>query len=131
MPQFCHGCGLAQHRVEPEAAVGDLTISLSGECWWRGRKVPLTATETMIVHALASDPGCFFRFEALANLTGSTENGGCVRTWVSKIRRLFRDVDPEFDRIETKHGFGYRWRRLEPLRVREMVPSCQPADFAR
>ncbi len=26
------------------------------------------------------------------------------------IRKKFRDVDPEFDRIDNYPGFGYRWR---------------------
>ncbi len=35
--------------------------------------------------------------------------GQTVRSWITRIRKAFRDVDPDFDRIEVRTGFGYRW----------------------
>ncbi|MFQ6019027.1 MAG: helix-turn-helix domain-containing protein, partial [Kiloniellaceae bacterium] len=32
-----------------------------------------------------------------------------VRSFIKRIRKKFRDVDPEFDRIDNYAGFGYRW----------------------
>ncbi|HEY1430871.1 MAG TPA: DNA-binding response regulator, partial [Stellaceae bacterium] len=32
-----------------------------------------------------------------------------VRTFIKRIRKKFRDVDPGFDHIENYAGFGYRW----------------------
>jgi len=33
-----------------------------------------------------------------------------VRSFIKRIRKKFRDVDPEFDGIDNYPGFGYRWR---------------------
>jgi two-component system response regulator ChvI len=32
-----------------------------------------------------------------------------VRTFIKRIRKKLRDVDPGFDHIENYAGFGYRW----------------------
>jgi two-component system, OmpR family, response regulator ChvI len=32
-----------------------------------------------------------------------------VRTFIKRIRKKFRDCDPDFDRIDNYPGFGYRW----------------------
>jgi two-component system response regulator ChvI len=32
-----------------------------------------------------------------------------VRTFIKRIRKKFRDVDPNFDGIGNYAGFGYRW----------------------
>ena len=32
-----------------------------------------------------------------------------VRTFIKRIRKKFRECDPEFDGIENYAGFGYRW----------------------
>jgi DNA-binding response OmpR family regulator len=115
-PKFCSNCGCPQHRIEPEAAVGDLTISLYGECWWKGKRVNLTRDETIIVLAMATDPGCFLTMTALASLYGGS-GAESVRSHIGKMKPKFRAVDPDFDRIEGKHSFGYRWRKNAPLVV--------------
>ncbi|MEE8506106.1 MAG: helix-turn-helix domain-containing protein, partial [Kiloniellales bacterium] len=33
-----------------------------------------------------------------------------VRSFIKRIRKKFRDVDSDFDRIDNYPGFGYRWR---------------------
>jgi len=32
---------------------------------------------------------------------------------VKRLRRKFTAVDPQFDRIDTVYGMGYRWRTEE------------------
>lgn len=32
-----------------------------------------------------------------------------VRTFIKRIRQRFREVDENFNRIQTYSGFGYRW----------------------
>jgi two-component system, OmpR family, response regulator ChvI len=32
-----------------------------------------------------------------------------VRTFIKRIRKKLRDVDPEFEHIHNYAGFGYRW----------------------
>jgi two-component system response regulator ChvI len=36
-----------------------------------------------------------------------------VRSFIKRIRKKFRDVDPEFEAIDNYPGFGYRWRDAE------------------
>ena len=33
-----------------------------------------------------------------------------IDSHVKRVRRKFRDVDPEFEQIETLYGVGYRYR---------------------
>ena len=33
-----------------------------------------------------------------------------VRSFIKRIRKKFREVDPEFETIDNYPGFGYRWR---------------------
>ncbi len=32
-----------------------------------------------------------------------------VRSFIKRIRKKFRDADPEFEEIDNYPGFGYRW----------------------
>lgn len=124
-PKHCTSCGVNLDRVEPDAEIGPLSVSLYGECWWRGAQVDLTPGELTIVHTLASSPGARFRAEALQNLFGSEEvTSNCVQVLVCRVRKAFRAVDPAFDRIENNKGrnsLGYRWRTTTddfPHRIR-------------
>ena len=110
--RYCHACGAAQHDRQPDAAIGDLTISLYGDCWWKGQRVRLSMQETVMVHALASDPNRYFRAEEIAKLTGSKSGdvANSVHVIVGHARMKFGTVDPGFDRLENRRRFGYRWR---------------------
>jgi len=33
-----------------------------------------------------------------------------VTSHIKRIRRKFKQLDPDFDAIETAYGLGYRWR---------------------
>ncbi len=44
--------------------------------------------------------------EALKGAEGYRAN---VRTFIKRIRKKFRDLDPDFDQIHNYAGFGYRW----------------------
>lgn len=109
----CPRCGTSLEAVEPSASVGDLSISLYGDCWWKGCRVRLTNGELAMVHLLASNPGQFFTAEAMNNVRGSEDClGNGAQVLMSRIRSAFREVDPDFDAIETdrtKRSRGYRW----------------------
>jgi len=93
---------------------GDLELDLQRyQVTWKGKNVPLTVTEFMMLQALVRHPG---HVKTRAQLT---KEGYQFDTWVSdrtidshikRLRRKFETVDAAFDRIETVYGVGYRSR---------------------
>jgi two-component system response regulator ChvI len=43
---------------------------------------------------------------------------GNVRTFIKRIRKKFRAIDPDFDHIRNYAGFGYRWMAAPDAAVR-------------
>jgi len=86
---------------------------------WDDHVVDLTLTEYNIVAMLAERAGTDITYREIYDLVhgvgfvaGSGAEGyrANVRSFIKRIRRKFREVDDEFDRIENYPGFGYRWR---------------------
>jgi two-component system response regulator ChvI len=85
---------------------------------WAGRSVDLTLTEFKILTLLAERAGHDVGYREIYDLVhgkdfvaghGSEGYRANVRTFIKRIRKKFRDVDPGFDHIENYAGFGYRW----------------------
>jgi two-component system, OmpR family, response regulator ChvI len=85
---------------------------------WAGQAADLTLTEFRIVRLLAVKAGQDVGYREIYDLVHGKDfiagNGseGCranVRTFIKRIRKKFRDVDPGFDHIENYASFGYRW----------------------
>jgi two-component system response regulator ChvI len=98
---------------------GELTLSTdSNRAFWKDTKVDLTLAEFKIVYLLAmnKDKDVPHR-EIYDNVRGpgfvagdGTEGYRAnVRTFIKRIRQRFREVDENFNRIQTYSGFGYRW----------------------
>ena len=82
-------------------------------CTWDNTAVTLTVTEFLILQALATRPGVVKSRNALMDAAYDDQVYVDDRTIDSHIKRMhkkFRDVDPEFDAIETLYGVGYRYR---------------------
>jgi len=102
-------------RQPSEAAfsAGDLLVDpvkLTTE--WKGRTVPLTVTEFLLVQALARRPGAVLTREQLMDSAYPDRTSVSDRTidsHVKRIRRKFAVVDPAFARIEAVYGAGYRY----------------------
>lgn len=86
---------------------------------WNGHEVSLTLREYAIVEHLAQHPGRDLQYRCLYDLVrGSGFSAGTgadgyqtnVRAFIKRIRRKFRDIDPNFNAIENYPRFGYRWR---------------------
>lgn len=85
------------------------------ECSWKGQNIVLTVTEFMLLITLAQRPGHVKTREQLMAAAYGEHVGVDDRTIDSHIKRLrkkFRDFDPEFDQIETLYGAGYRYRDI-------------------
>jgi len=110
---------------EPEPArgsalrLGRLTLRFeTSRAVWAGQTVDLTLTEFKILTLLTEKAGQDVGYREIYDLVhgknfiaghGSEGYRANVRTFIKRIRKKFRDVDPGFDHIENYAGFGYRW----------------------
>ena len=81
-------------------------------CTWRDRPVVLTVTEFLILKALAQHPGHVKGRDAL--LTAAYPDNinvedRTIDSHIKRMRKKFREVDPDFDSIETLYALGYRY----------------------
>jgi two-component system response regulator ChvI len=79
---------------------------------WKGRNVPLTVTEFMLVQALARRPGAVLTRDQLMDSAYPDRTAVSDRTidsHVKRIRRKFAAIDPAFSAIEAVYGAGYRY----------------------
>ena len=77
---------------------------------WKRRRVDLTLTEFWMVHALARFPGHVKDRDSLMRDANIVVDDSTITSHVKRIRRKFQVLDPEFDRIDTVYGIGYRWQ---------------------
>jgi len=77
---------------------------------WDDRPVALTVTEFLILEALASRPGVVKSRNQLMDAAYSDDvfvDDRTIDSHIKRLRRKFREVDPEFGAIETLYGAGY------------------------
>jgi two-component system, OmpR family, response regulator ChvI len=77
---------------------------------WKNHRVRLTASEFLILHALASHPGVVKSRSALIELaydglTNADERN--VDSHIKRLRKKFMASDSEFDSVQTLYGVGY------------------------
>jgi two-component system response regulator ChvI len=79
---------------------------------WEGKAVALTVTEFLLLHALARHPGHVKSRRQLMEEAYPHDAFVSERTidsHVKRLRRKFEERAPEFAKIETVHGLGYRY----------------------
>jgi two-component system response regulator ChvI len=93
---------------------GKLTLDPARHaCFWDGKPVRLTVTEFLLLQALASRPGFVKSRDNLMDAAYEDQvyvDDRTIDSHVKRMRKKFRQVDPEFDAIETLYGVGYRYR---------------------
>ena len=80
---------------------------------WKGHPIELTVTEFMMLLALVRHPGHVKTRQQLTREGYPHDNYVSQRTidsHVKRIRKKFEAVDPQFDRIDTVYGMGYRYQ---------------------
>ncbi len=91
--------------------------------YWNDQQVDLTLTEFAIVSFMVAKTGGDVTYREIYDLVrgkdfvagyGPDGYRANVRSFIKRIRKKFREVDPDFDQIENYPGFGYRWRALTP-----------------
>ena len=83
------------------------------ECTWDGKAVKLTVTEFLLLQALAQRPGFVKSRDNLMDAAYDDQvyvDDRTIDSHIKRMRKKFRQVDPEFDAIETLYGVGYRYR---------------------
>ena len=79
---------------------------------WAGEPVTLTVTEFLILEALAQRPGIVKTRNQLMDTAYQDDiyvDDRTIDSHIKRLRRKFRQVDPDFDAIETLYGAGYRF----------------------
>ena len=93
---------------------GKLTLDPARhDCMWEGRAVKLTVTEFLLLQALAQRPGFVKSRDNLMDAAYDDQvyvDDRTIDSHIKRMRKKFRQVDPEFDAIETLYGVGYRYR---------------------
>ncbi len=96
---------------EEQLERGALAIDLKRfTATWKGQPVPLTLTEFWMVHAIAKFPGHVKNRDQLMHDANLVVDEATITSHVKRIRRKFLASDPDFDRIDTVYGIGYRWK---------------------
>lgn len=93
---------------------GDLTLdSARHVCAWKNKHVELTVTEFLLVKTLAIRPGHVKSRDQLMDAAYGDAiyvDDRTIDSHIKRLRKKFKDVDPEFSEIETLYGVGYRYR---------------------
>ena len=83
------------------------------DCLWDEKPVKLTVTEFLLLQSLAQRPGFVKSRDNLMDAAYDDQvyvDDRTIDSHVKRMRKKFRQVDPEFDAIETLYGVGYRYR---------------------
>lgn len=101
--------GNTNHSTEIRA-MGDIEINtVSMRVSWRNKPVELTPTEFDILSALLASPeGASIEELVRATRQGLVEDN-TINTHILHIRKKLKKVDPDFNCIKTRYGFGYCW----------------------
>ena len=105
----------------PASDIGKEKIMVRGElkinhtmylCTWKDQELGLTVTEFLILVALAKHPGHIKSRDQLMNIAYDDDtfvDDRTIDSHIKRVRKKFREVDPNFASIETKYGVGYRY----------------------
>jgi two-component system response regulator ChvI len=108
----------------PGGETGDKKPIIRGElaldpnrhaCTWKGKQVRLTVTEFLILQALAQRPGYVKSRDQLMDAAYDDQvyvDDRTIDSHIKRLRKKFRDIDGEFDAIETLYGVGYRYNEI-------------------
>ncbi|RMH47597.1 MAG: DNA-binding response regulator [Alphaproteobacteria bacterium] len=106
----------ARERGEAEKVLerGHLVMDpLRHSVTWKGKPVQLTLTEFLILQALAQRPGFVKSRDQLMDAAYDNQvyvDDRTIDSHIKRVRKKFREVDPEFAVIETLYGVGYRYK---------------------
>jgi two-component system response regulator ChvI len=93
---------------------GELSLDpVRHACTWKGQPVTLTVTEFLLLQALAQRAGHVKSRDQLMDVAYDDNvyvDDRTIDSHVKRLRKKFKQADPEFDAIETLYGVGYRYK---------------------
>jgi two-component system response regulator ChvI len=93
---------------------GDLILDENRyAAFWKNNTLELTVTEFRILQSLTAHPGFIKTREQLmaaAFPEDNFPNDKAADSHIKRIRRKFLELDPDFARLESVYGLGFRWR---------------------
>ena len=100
----------SSNHASDARALGDIEINpVSMRASWKNIQVELTPTEFDILSALLANP----EGSSIEDLVRATRQGlvedNTINTHILHIRKKLKKIDPEFNCIKTRYGFGYSW----------------------
>jgi two-component system OmpR family response regulator len=97
-------------KEEKRLQRGSLELSVERmEVHWEGDRVPLTVTEFWLVHSLVRHPGHVRTRQQLMDDANVLVDDQTITSHVKRIRKKFKEVNSDFDHLDTVYGAGYRW----------------------
>jgi two-component system response regulator ChvI len=95
---------------------GDLVLDPARHlCKWKDKKIDLTVTEFLLIETLARHPGHVKNRDQLIDAAYGENiyvDDRTIDSHVKRLRKKFRDIDPDFGEIKTLYGVGYRYREV-------------------
>ena len=92
---------------------GDLKLDANRHLTtWKDEQVNLTVTEFLLLQALARNPGHVKNRDLLIDAAYGEHiyvDDRTIDSHIKRLRKKFRQVDPDFSGIETLYGVGYRY----------------------
>jgi len=82
-------------------------------CTWKGKPVNLTVTEYLLVKVLAMRPGHVKNRDQLIDMAYGENiyvDDRTIDSHIKRVRKKFKNVDSDFNQIETLYGVGYRYK---------------------
>ena len=82
-------------------------------CTWKAQEVALTVTEFLLLKALAQRPGMVKTRDQLMDAAYGESiyvDDRTIDSHIKRLRKKFKQIDSEFQQIETLYGLGYRYR---------------------
>ena len=93
---------------------GDLVLDADRHlCTWKAQHISLTVTEFLLLKALAQRPGHVKSRDQLMDAAYGESiyvDDRTIDSHIKRLRKKFRQVEPEFAQVETLYGVGYRYR---------------------
>ncbi len=84
-------------------------------CKWKNESINLTVTEYLLLKTLAITPGHVRSRDQLITAAYGESiyvDDRTIDTHIKRIRRKMREIDKNFDEIETLYGVGYRYKDI-------------------
>lgn len=107
------------HEITDEINVivrGELRLDdAKHTCTWQNQAINLTVSEYLLLKALIERIGHVKSRDNLIDFaygSGVYVDDRTIDSHIKRIRKKFKDIDPEFNNIETVYGVGYKYKEI-------------------